>query len=200
MKVNSQKRIENIITTTIKLMNKHDATNISMYDIAKECGMATSTVYHYYPNITELYKTLLNRIFKDFEFILEHCIDDNKVNCWQDINRMIEVAYIEYYNKNPVAQKLLLSQHGFFELREADIENDLKLGHKVEMIYRKHFNIPKDLPLSINIFSISLQVADKLYSLSYRKHGKITNEFANEAINLTESYLKLYIPTMCQRT
>jgi hypothetical protein len=111
---------------------------------------------------------------------------------------MIETAYVKYYNSSPIAKKLILGRHTFSELGHADTEHDLMLGEQVERIYRQFFDIPQ-LPQPINIFTISLQVADKIYSLSYRKYGYIIPELAEEALLLTESYLKLYIPHVCPK-
>lgn len=197
-KNNAEQKIQKINEAVVELMEKREATDISMYDVAKQCGMATSTVYHHYPNIETLFHSLLNNVFEEFESLLENCIIASKIDHWTDINKMIESAYVKYYNNNPIAKKLILGQHTFSQLCHADTENDLKLGEQTEAIYRKYFEIPQ-LEQPINIFSISLQVADKIYSMSYRKYGYITPELAQEAIRLTESYLKLYIPSICQR-
>lgn len=197
-KVKTEEKLRRIHEAVVQLMDRREATDISMYDVAKECGMATSTLYHHYPNIEDLFHTLLKDVFDEFDLLLERCIDEEKVSHWTDINKMIETAYVDYYNNNPIAKKLILGRHTFSELGHADTEHDLELGHQVEMIYRRFFDIPQ-LSQPINIFAISLQVADKIYSLSYRKFGYITPELAQEAVRLTESYLQIYIPKICQR-
>lgn len=197
-KVSTETKLLKINEAVVRLMKRREATDISMYDVAKECGMATSTVYHHYPNIENLFHSLLKNVFVDFDLLLQQCIDAEKVLHWTDINRMIETAYVNYYNNNPIAKKLILGCHTFSQLGHADTEHDLELGYQVEMIYRQFFDIPQ-LPSSINIFAISLQVADKIYSLSYRKYGHITPELATEAIRLSESYLQLYIPSICKK-
>lgn len=198
-KVTTEEKLQRINQAAFQLMERREATDISMYDIAKECGMATSTVYHHFPNIESLLKSLLDTVFDEFDHLLENCIDENKVTHWTDINRMIETAYVEYYNQNPIAKKLILGRHTFSELGHADTEHDLELGDQVEAIYRQFFDIPK-MPEPINVFAICLQVADKIYSLSYREHGYITSEMASEAVRLTQSYLQLYIPNICHKT
>ncbi|CAH0526206.1 TetR/AcrR family transcriptional regulator [Vibrio hippocampi] len=198
-KVSTEEKLLKINQAVVRLIERREATDISMYDVAKECGMATSTVYHHYPNIENLFHSLLKNVFVDFDLLLGRCINEDQVFHWTDINRMIETAYVNYYNQNPIAKKLILGRHTFAELGHADTEHDLELGHQVEMIYRQFFDIPQ-LPQPINIFAISLQVADKIYSLSYRKYGYITPELATEALRLSEAYLQLYIPPICQRT
>jgi AcrR family transcriptional regulator len=198
-KVTTKEKLTKIHTAVAQLMERREATDISMYDVAKECGMATSTVYHHYPNIENLFHSLLDDVFTDFDSLLGQCIDADKVTHWTDINRMIETAYVDYYNNNPIARKLILGRHTFTELGHADTKHDLILGKEVEAIYRQFFDVPQ-LTQPINVFAISLQVADKIYSLSYREHGCITPELANEALRLTESYLQLYIPHICQKS
>lgn len=196
-KVQTEEKLRRIHEAVSQLMLRREVTDISMYDVAKECKMATSTVYHHYPNIENLFQHLLDNVFIDFDELLENSVNKNKVTHWHDINRMIESAYVNYYNNSPIAAKLILGRHTFTDLGHADMENDLLLGRRVEKIYREYFDIPT-LPEAMNILAISLQVADKIYSLSYRQYGQITPEHANEAIRLTQSYLSLYIPSICE--
>ncbi|MDN2482892.1 TetR/AcrR family transcriptional regulator [Vibrio agarivorans] len=195
-RVSTEEKLSRIHNSATQLIERREATDISIYDVAKECGMATSTVYHHYPNIEELFHHLLDDVFEDFDFVLENCVEEQGVTHWSDINRMIETGFVRYYEKNAVAQKLILGRHTFSDITHADVENDLLLGKRVEQIYHHHFQLPS-LPSNINIFAIALQVADKVYSLSYREHGCIKKEMADEAIRLTQAYLGLYLPSVC---
>lgn len=197
-KVSTEEKLDRIHEAIMTLLERKEATDTSIYDVAKECGMATSTVYHHYPNIESLYQHLIEGVFLDFDKVLDTCIEPDEVKHWSDINRMIEGGFVRYYRDNVVAQKLILSRHTFSELTHNDVENDLLLGKYVEKIYRKYFAIPS-LPADINIFAIALQVADKVYSIAYREHGCIKDEMAEEAIRLTEAYIGLYIPSVCPR-
>lgn len=198
-RVSSQEKILKINHAALQLIQRKEATDISIYDVAKQCGMATSTVYHHYANIESLLKTLLKDVFDDFDTLLESCVDETKLTHWSDLNRMIESAYVQYYNQSAIAKKLILGRHSFTELLHADTEHDFALGLRVENLYRRYFDIPT-LPEPINIFAISLQVADKIYAISYRENGYITPDLATEAIRLTQSYLQLYIPAVCPFT
>ncbi len=197
-KVSTEEKLNRIHTAAIDLIEHHEANDVSIYDIAKACGMATSTVYHHYANIESLYEYLIAQVFKDFESIPENSIKPAQINHWSDITRMIEDGYVSYYSNNAVAQKLILSGHTFSKLTDADIDNDLLLGEHIEAIYRSYFHLPI-LPTDFNIFSIALQIADKIYSLSYYKHGTITPKLAEEGVKLSEAYLGLYIPHVCPR-
>jgi AcrR family transcriptional regulator len=197
-KKSTEEKLNRIHSTAMSLLERREATSISIYDVATESGMATSTVYHHYPNIESLFQHLMDSVFSDFHSILESCIDPDRVHHWSDINRMIETGYVQYYQNNAIAQKLILSEHTFTQLTHSDVENDLLLGKRVESIYREYFDIPS-LPANINIFAIALQAADKVYSLSYREHCCIRDEMAEEGIRLSEAYLGLYLPYVCSR-
>ncbi len=197
-KVSKEKKLDRIHGAVMKLIERREANDISIYDISKECGMATSTVYHHYPNIELLFQSLMEDVFTDFDAILDNCIKPDEVNHWSDINRMIESGYVKYYEDNAIAQKLILSRHTFTSINHSDVENDFVLSQRVEDIYRNYFNIP-ELPEHINIFAIALQTADKVYSLSYREHGCIKSDMAEEAVRLTQAYLGLYLPNQIKR-
>jgi len=197
-KETKEQRLERIHDAAIFLASKRSVDTISIYDVAKEAAIAASTVYHHYPNIELLICELMKGIFDDFIHVLEQCIDESKIEHWSDINRMIEQGFVDYYRCSPLAQHTLLGQHTYASVRQEDAENDLLLGEKVEAIYRRYFVLP-ELPQDINIFAIALQVADKVYSLNFRQHGKIEPEMEREALVITEAYLGAYLPRILPR-
>ncbi|UJF19901.1 TetR/AcrR family transcriptional regulator [Vibrio sp. SS-MA-C1-2] len=197
-KESTTEKLNRIDHAVEQLLQRRLAHTISIYDIAKEASIATSTIYHHYPNIESLFYTQIEKVFNDFDLVLAEAIEPTKVNVWQDINRMIESSYVTYYRDNRMAQQLLLSQHVFKSIRHADCENDLRLAKEVEAVYRQYFILPA-LPKQINIFAIALQVADKVYSLSYREYGEISDDLASEAVKVTQAYLGLYLPCYLPR-
>lgn len=192
-KESSNEKLKRIHDAVKKLLSQRRLTSISMYDVAKEASIATSTIYHHYHDMEALVCKLLENVFLDFDKILNTIIVPEKVKHWKDINRMIEEGFITYYLENPLVQNILLGQHNYCSVRHADAENDLILAVKVEKIYRQYFVLPQ-LPKDINIFAIALQVADKVYSMNYSESKSITKEMAREAVILTDAYLGVYLP------
>ncbi len=189
----TEQRLERIQDAAIRLASQRNVNTISIYDIAKEATIASSTVYHHYPNIEALICELMKEVFRDFETVLDNAVDSTQVHHWSDINRMIEQSFVNYYRTSPLAQHTLLGQHTYSSVRQADARNDLYLAQKVEKIYRQYFVLPQ-LPTDVNIFAVALQVADKVYSMNYREEGSIAPEMAREAVILTEAYLGAYLP------
>ncbi|PSW06026.1 TetR/AcrR family transcriptional regulator [Photobacterium lipolyticum] len=192
-KESTQERLERIHKAVTTLVSNRDINNISIYDVAKEAAIATSTVYHHYPNMEALVYRLMEDIFEDFKSVLTSAIKPKDIHHWSDINRMVEQGFVDYYSSNPLVQRILLGQHTYSSIRHADAENDVILAEQVESIYRKYFKLPQ-LPEDVNIFAIALQVADKVYSMNYRENGIIPKEMAREAVILTEAYLGVYLP------
>ncbi|OON37123.1 TetR family transcriptional regulator [Izhakiella australiensis] len=189
----TEHRLQRIREAAVQLASQRSVNMISIYDVAREAAIAASTVYHHYPNIEALICELMNDVFRDFSEILQHAVDDSQVKHWTDINRMIEKSFVNYYRNTPLVQHILLGQHTYSSIRHADAQNDLLLGKQVEDIYQRYFILPA-LPQDVNIFSIALQVADKVYSMNYREGGEIAPEMAREAIIITEAYLGSYLP------
>ncbi|PKH07544.1 TetR/AcrR family transcriptional regulator [Moritella sp. Urea-trap-13] len=197
-KASTEDKLGRIHIAAKKLVAKRNIVNISMYDVAKEASIATSTIYHHYPNMESLIYKLLDDVFVDFERVLEEAIKPDEITHWSDINRMIEGGFVRYYSENPIAQKILLGLHIYDSVRHADVNNDLILALKVEDIYRRYFLLPP-LPKDVNIFAIALQVADKVYSMNYCESGSIPVKMAREAVILTECYLGAYLPRVLPR-
>lgn len=197
-KESTEQRLERIHNAAITLASRRNVDSISIYDIAKEASIATSTVYHHYPNIESLICELMKGIFEDFSDVLDKAVEGEIIHHWSDINRMIERGFVAYYRSSPLAQHTLLGQHTYASVRSEDAQNDLLLGQKVEAIYRSHFELP-ELPKDVNIFAIALQVADKVYSMNYRENGEIAPEMEREARVLTEAYIGAYLPKILPR-
>lgn len=192
-KESTEHRLERIRNAAIQLVSQRNINTISIYDVAKEAAIAASTVYHHYPNIEALVCELMKDVFEDFSEVLNSAIIAENIHHWSDINRMVEQGFVDYYRRTPLAQHTLLGQHTYASVRHADAQNDLLLGKKVEEIYRQYFSLP-ELPKDVNIFSVALQVADKVYSMNYQENGEIASEMAREAIVITEAYIGSYLP------
>ncbi|MCG3884409.1 TetR/AcrR family transcriptional regulator [Photobacterium leiognathi] len=194
-KETTEQKLNRIHEAAINLIETRDVNSISIYDISREAGIASSTIYHHYPKVESIFEHLMTHVFKDFDNVLYGAINPANVHHWSDINKMIEGAFVDFYRKNKMVQNMLLCPHTFSSIRSRDLENDIRIGQLVDGIYRQYFDIPKQ-PEHINIFTVSLQLADRVYSLDYRKLGYISEDMAREAIRVTEAYLSLYIPNI----
>lgn len=195
---NAKKKISRIKQAAISLITKEDVNLISIYDIAREAHIANSTVYHHFANIETLLLEIASEVFDNLNTLLDQVESVPHFKHWSDITRQIENIYVRNYQENPIAAKLILGQHKYYQLRQADVQNDHLLAERITNIYSRHFILPA-LPKNRNIFAISLQTADKIYSTYYNDAGKIAPEASEEGSRLTVAYLGLYLPHYLQR-
>ena len=198
--ITKTEKIKKIKEATFQIIERSDINNISIYDIARHAKIATSTVYHHYPNIEALLLCIADDVFRDFDHMLANIEKTPRFDNWQAITWSIERAYFQYYQNNPVATKLVLGQHKFYDLRKADFEHDQALGERILKLYQQHFVLPA-LPNNYNIFAIALQAADKVYSTFYNTTGRnqISSEAGKEGYRLALAYLSVYLPQYLQR-
>ncbi|WP_286339292.1 TetR/AcrR family transcriptional regulator [Ferrimonas sp. YFM] len=198
MKQTKDERIQRIQDALMRLARSHNINNISIYDIASEAHMSSSTIYSYYPNVESLMYVMMTKVFDDFIEVTRTCLDDKCIEHWKDINRHIEYSLMEYCDNNPLAKKLLYSQHPFVSIKEASKDIDQQLGVEIEKQYARFFKLP-ELPTGINIFTIALEAGDSLY-FSQDEEGKpVPKHIIEESIKLTERYLSYYLPEYLPR-
>ena len=195
---NAQQKINRIKQAAITLIKKEDVNLISLYDIARQAHIANSTVYHHFANIEALLIEIANEIFENLNELLDQVEAVLYFEHWSDITRQIEDIYVRNYRENPLAAKLILGQHKYYQLRQADVQNDHLLAKRITNIYSRHFILPA-LPKNRNVFAISLQAADKIYSTYYNDAGNIIPEASEEGCRLAIAYLALYLPHYLQR-
>lgn len=193
MKQTRDEKILRIQNAMISLTKTRNINNISIYDIASEAHMSSSTIYYYYPNVEALLSTMIDDILSGFFDVVDCVSKLENLTHWKDVNRNLEIKFARYCENNPLAFKSLYTQHQFASVKEKEIENDIKLGNAILKLYDDKFHLPK-LPDNKNIFTIALQVSDKLYQSYHDDNGFMYEDIVDEAIILTESYLNYYLP------
>ena len=191
LKQSKSEKINKIKQAFIRVGDRKELTEISIYDVAHEAGMSPSTVYHYFPNMHALILNYLDDIFDSFTQIVQQCADDTEISHWKDLNRLVQTKLSDYCDSNILVMKILYTHHSYHEVRSAIVEKDNVLGVEIEKLYRKYFVLPP-LPQSYNIFVIALEASDSIY---FSRNVGMDNEFNNrEAIIVAESYLSYYLP------
>ncbi|GLO62806.1 hypothetical protein MACH09_33140 [Vibrio sp. MACH09] len=193
MRQSKEETVARIKDAMTSLSQHSNINKLSIYDIASEARMSSSTIYHHYPNVEVLLYEMMENVFSDFISVVRNCLSGVDVQHWRDINREVESSLIEYCDSHPLAKKILYSQHPYLSIQEAAKKNDLILGQEIENLYRNNFKLPT-LPTHINIFIVALEAGDSLY-FSHNEEGKpVSNEIIHEARILTERYLSYYLP------
>jgi hypothetical protein len=60
-------------------------------------------------------------------------------------------------------------------------------------VFERHFPLPA-LPEDLNVFSLAMELGDRVYARSVQQHGHITPRLAEEGMRVFDAYLGLYLP------
>ena len=194
----SLERRKKILDAARALLASEPISNLSLYDVAKQAEIPPSSLYHFFPKIEVLLQSLAEEVFKVFDECIAEPIPARQVQHWSDISCVLESRMQAYYQQNPVARALILGQHLHSDILTADHTHDQIMGKNIETIYNQFFEMPK-LPETYNIFTIALQISDKVYAMSHQEHGNITPTYAQEGWHAAKAYLGLYLPDKLPR-
>ncbi len=84
----------------LELVVKQGVHDTSMSQLARETGVASSTIYHYYKNKQEIIDEIYRMIRKDFDSVFNQ-IDKNKSS--EEIFKKYWENLYHYYSSNPLA-------------------------------------------------------------------------------------------------
>lgn len=196
MQARSVERRQKILAVAKDLISEGSISALSLYDVAHAAQIPPSSLYHFFPKVEVLLQTLAQEVFDAFDECVARPINE-PIQHWSDINRLMETRMQTYYQENSVARALILGQHLHVDVLSADHQHDEEMGKRIEAIYQRFFHLPQ-LPSAFNIFSIALQIADKVYAMSHQEFGNITPTMAQEGLRAARAYLALYLPEQLQ--
>ena len=74
-----------ILHSANELIAQKGVHNFSLYDIADHAGVASGSVYHFFPNMESVFAALVERYDREFERIVSENIAPEHVNTWGDV-------------------------------------------------------------------------------------------------------------------
>lgn len=191
-------RFELLVDATDRLLGERDAGDVSLYDIAAIAGVPTASVYHFFPSTAAAFVALAQRYLAHFREIVAAPLDHAALTGWQDIFHIKGAQARAFYNQHVIACKLFLGSEYSWHVRLADIEGNREFGQIVAAACRKHFELPGDSGL-VEEIEIAIGISDSIWSLSYQRHGFITDYYARESVRAYNAYIGLYLPTYLPR-
>jgi AcrR family transcriptional regulator len=194
----SQARIGSILTAARTLLECEGVAGLSIYAVAALAGIAPSSVYHFFPNVPALLEGLTADIHAAFRTCIQAPIDEQGLETWRDLSRQVEQRMLVLYHQDPAARQLILAQHGLSEVTQADRRHDIELGALMRELFARHFVLPQ-LPEDVDVFTLAMELGDRVYARSVQLHGVITPRLAEEGLRVFDAYLGLYLPPYLAR-
>ena len=197
-RASSQARIATILSAVRAELAEQGTTELSIYGVAERAQIPPSSVYHFFASVPALLEALTSEVHAAFRACLQAPLDHAQLRDWRDLSRIVESRMLETYAADPAARQLILAQHGLTEVTRADQRHDLELGRLLQQLFARHFLLPA-LPEDIDIFTLALELSDRVYASSVQQHGTITQRMAEEGMRVFDAYLALYLPAHLQK-
>ncbi|MDF3935191.1 TetR/AcrR family transcriptional regulator [Pseudomonas citronellolis] len=192
-RASSQARIAAILEATRALLAGDGTAGLSIYAVAERAGIPPSSVYHFFPSVPALLQALTSEVHAAFRACLEAPVDHAALRDWRDLSRLVEERMLAVYAGDAAARQLILASHGLAEVTLADRQHDVELGLSMQALFDRHFHLP-ELPKDIEVFSLAMELGDRVYALSVQRFGHIDPRLAEEGMRVFDAYLSLYLP------
>lgn len=192
-RASSQVRIAAILEATRALLAENGTAGLSIYVVAERADMPPSSVYHFFPSVPALLQALTAEVHAAFRACLETPIDHAALGDWRDLSRIVEERMLAVYANDAAARQLILASHGLAEVTLADRQHDVQLGNSMRALFDRHFHLP-ELPEDIEVFSLAMELSDRVYALSVQRFGQVEPRLAEEGRRVFDAYLGLYLP------
>ena len=192
-RASSQARISAILAALRVELIEYGTAALSIYSVAQRANIPPSSVYHFFASVPALLEALTGEVHAAFRACLQAPLDHAQLRDWRDLSRQVELRMLDTYAADPAARQLILAQHGLTEVTQADQRHDVELGRLLHQLFDRHFQLPP-LPEDIDIFTLAMELSDRVYASSVQQHGCITPRMAAEGMRVFDAYLSLYLP------
>lgn len=192
-RASSQARIDTILTALRAELAERGTQGLSIYSVAARADMPPSSVYHFFSSVPALLGALTEQVHAAFRACLQLPFEHAALHDWRDLSRQVELRMLDIYASDPAARQLILAQHGLTEITQADLRHDSELGRLLQHLFARHFQLPA-MPDDIEVFTLAMELSDRIYASSVQLHGHITPRMAEEGMRVFDAYLALYLP------
>ncbi|PZQ94437.1 MAG: hypothetical protein DI533_22260 [Cereibacter sphaeroides] len=191
-------RFELLVDAVDRLLAEHDASVISIQDIAEAADVPAPSIYHFFPSTAAAFVALAQRYLSVFQAMYSEPLNHTALVGWEDIFRAKGGAAVDYFNTNIVSRKLFLGSDYSWQVRLADIQSNRTLATHIVGDYDRHF-IVADREALVDKVEIAIGIGDSVWSFSYLHHGYVTDTYREEAFHAFHAYLRGYIPEYARK-
>ena len=191
-------RYEILLDAADAALAERNGSEITLVDAASRAGVPLASVYHYFPSNVALLVGLARRYFRDFERLMVVSAAHDRLGSWMDLCRLHAAAGRQYYATHPAAMRLLLGADCGTQVRQSDLDANLRFAALQYCAYCRHFVLPPG-QYPIDRCAIAITISDAIWSLSYSRYGCITDAMADEALEARFAYLLRYLPERAEK-
>ncbi len=191
-------RFNRLLDVTETLMAENADEDISLARIAEAAEVSIASVYYFFPNRNSVFVALALR-FNDE--IYQRAIlppRDPEPQSWQELLETKHKAAAEFQNSRPAALRLFLGAGVSVAIRNADFTGNARIARSRARMLEAYFDL-QPTPDLARWLEVSAAAMDGVWSLSYGRHGKITEEYRREGTACAVTYLRRFLPEFLPR-
>ena len=186
-------KFEKILDAAHALIAEQRSPDISLYDVAKAAGVATGSVYHFFPSVESVFIALVLRYDDLFANLIRDIDPHDSSAGWQDLLVQHTEGSREFINSSPPALMLMIGPLRTWQSRLVDTVGDAQISKAMVESYQRHFILPEQ-PQAESILHYAIRMLEAFWELSYQQHGFVTDDISRETNRAMIAYLSLYWP------
>ena len=190
-------KFERILDAAHGLIEQEPEAEISLYDVADAAGVATGSVYHFFPSIEAIYIALVERYDRRFAEIIRE-VKPVPGDNWQQLLVQHTESSRAFINEHRPALMLILGPLRTWQSRQVDTVGDAEIALAMVENYERFFVLP-DMVAPNVILHHAIRMLEGFWELSLQQHGYVTEEMSNETNRAMIAYLRLYWPDQLPR-
>ncbi len=191
-------RRQKLLMGAKKLSETRSINDISLADVCEEAGIPRASAYHFFPNIEAIFLAL--RFLNAIEILeILTTVETVDYDRWQGYLTALIQRCVNIFHDDQTKAKLI------YDTNTPDFEGDSfgeDMDHQiVELVYKRlseRYEMPKFEDLQ-DIFLVTYSIINGIFTLSYRRHEGITDNYLQEATTASIAYLRCYLPEKLPR-
>ena len=191
-------RRQQLINAASDLLAEHAVEEIALADIAKHAGIPAGSAYHFYPNAHSVFIAVAEEFGDVLGESLSRPFVGAEADSWQLILAACIDRAVKIFENSPAYTQLIISGKAPSDIKLADRGHDEEVGRIILGAIEQHFELTP-FPRVYEVFFYTTEIVDLMFMLSVNKHGRITDEMAEEAKRAGVAYLRQYLPEFLPR-
>ena len=191
-------RRQKLLAGAKKLSETLSINEITLAAVCEEAGIPRASAYHFFPNIEAIFLAL--RFLNAIEILeIVETVDVGNYDRWQGYLTALIDQCVTIFHNDETKAKLI------YDTNTPDFEGDgfgEDLNHQiVDLVYKRlseRYEMPGFHDIQDTLL-IAYSIINSIFTLSYRRHQKITDEYIQEANTAFIAYLRCYLPEKLPR-
>jgi AcrR family transcriptional regulator len=180
VRANGHLRYEHLLDAAEQLLQSGSAQPLAIQRLAREAGVPTASVYHFFPNPAAVSIALAERYLAGLETCLCAPVSRASQLPWFGILAVLNRRALLFYRQHPYAQALILGSDHSLAIRRADLANNRRIAEHIASVLQ---DAVADVPGALLFETVvtGITVGDAVFAQSIIEQGEITDGVAHDA-------------------